>query len=111
MSSAAELQREGREFFERNPDLLAALEDAARRINDGGDEVSTRQLMEFVRMGRHYGAATMHELVDALASCRVLGDPGRRLPNNASAYLTRHLAARGYRVKRAASKLDAGGAS
>lgn len=107
MSSVAELEREGREFFERNPELLRAFERAAEQIDRAGGEVSSRQLMEFVRMGRHYGTRTMHRLVDALAPVGVEGDGTHRLPNNASAYLTRHLERMGYRVKRAPSKLDA----
>lgn len=106
MSSGASLAERGREFFDRNPRLLEACEECAARINASGRDVSARQLLEFTRMGRHYGASDMHAMVDIFDTFEVLGNDDYRIPNVASAWLTRHLESKGYRVAKARSKMD-----
>ncbi len=101
-----ELENQGREFFAKNPQLLSFFRSAAKVLSDRGMDVSARQLIEFVRMTRHYGIDTMHELVNAAAACPVFSIGTPRIPNNASAYLTRYLAGFGFKVSKARSKLD-----
>lgn len=101
-----ELEQDAKSFFDKNPQLLSFFKRAAIILNDRGLDVSARQLIEFVRMTRHYGAQTMHALVNLASITPVITEGNPKIPNNASAYLTRYLNDHGYKVRKARSKLD-----
>lgn len=93
------------EFYRHNGALLHAHVRAAQVLQDNGIPVSARFLTEFARWSTKL-MGLMYELFAIYDGVPVKGDGGLKMPNASSAWLTRYLAARGFDVRKATSKMD-----
>lgn len=103
--SGQALWDDAEEFYRRNGRLLHAHVKAAKVLQDNGIPVSARFLTEFARWSTKL-MGLMYKLFDIYDGVPVDGDGGLKVPNASSAWLTRYLAARGFNVRKATSKMD-----
>ena len=101
-----DIARKAQEYFDENPRLLAAFEDAADVMQRLNGKVSARFLVEFARGLRFIGYDGMGRLLDCFSGIVVMGEDVAAIPNAYSAWLTRHLEQRGNKVTKARSRLD-----
>lgn len=95
-----------RDYYEKNPALLDAHIRAARVMEHYRGKVSARFLTEVARWARFLGRNGLSELISCYAWVSVNGDDVAAVPNSTSAYLTRVLEEKGFKVTKSHSRMD-----